>query len=413
MQNKFSWYFRATDDEINKAWKGGVLTVDANFLLDLYRYHESTRNSLISSLQKFEGKLWLSYQACEEFFRNRTRVILSSEKTFKQAKEEVEKLRVNIESSVAQLRGNRIIPAEIASGLISAISPAISQAQEQILQATSSYPNFLKDDPILNQLSNLFSGAVGNGFKAEEISEIIKVAEDRKQKKIPPGYLDDDKDGDRAYGDYFLWRQIIEHAKTANVPIIFVTSERKEDWWEKISNRTTGPRPELLKEAHELAGQKILIYQTDRFLEYALKRHGGAVDTNAVEEIRAVSTLRSETESAVKLIEHKTVIGTEMENEGILTLSLKRPVKNFTGSGHLEPHMTCAPNLSVRLLDCPEDTPPFKLSAGTGTTYDFNIHIRAVTPNIPLPTGQYTFTYEACCQNVSENSNFTSDEGKI
>lgn len=413
MKDKFSWYFRTSDEELDKAWKSGVLTVDANVLLDLYRYHESTRNSLISSLKNFEGKLWLSHQACEEFFRNRTKVIVSSEKTFKQAKEEVEKIQSNIESSVAQLRGNRIIPAEIADGLIAAVSPAIIQAQEKIHQATSSYPNFLKDDSILNQLSGMFSGSVGDGFKAEEISEITKIAEDRKQKKIPPGYLDAGKDGDRPYGDYFLWRQIIEHAKTANTPIIFVTSERKEDWWEKISNRTTGPRPELLKEAHELAGQKILIYQTDIFLEYALKRYSGTVDANAVEEIRAVSTLRSELESAVKLIEHQTLIGTEMENTGTLTLNLKRSVRNFTGSGHFEPHMVCAPNLKVKLIESPPDTPMVKLSAGTGTTYDFNIHIRTETPSILLPTGQYTFEYTAFCRNDSDDSSLAPDEEKI
>ena len=70
MKKEFSWYFPISEDEIDSIWKSGLLTVDANVLLDLYRYHESTRNSLINSLKEFKGRLWLSNQAAEEFIRN-------------------------------------------------------------------------------------------------------------------------------------------------------------------------------------------------------------------------------------------------------------------------------------------------------------------------------------------------------
>ena len=132
MKKEFTWYFPLSEDEINSIWKNGILTVDANVLLDLYRYHESTRNSLINSLKEFNDRLWLSNQAAEEFIRNRSKVIVSSEKTFKQAQDEVEKLQGNFESAVAQLKGNRIIPAEVADSLINAINPAIKSALESI-----------------------------------------------------------------------------------------------------------------------------------------------------------------------------------------------------------------------------------------------------------------------------------------
>lgn len=110
---------------------------------------------------------------------------------------------------------------------------------------------------------------------------------ERKKNKIPPGYLDDGKDEDRPYGDYYLWLQVIEHAKTVGCPVILVTSERKDDWWEKISGKTIGPRPELLREAKQVSGQRVLIYQTERFLEHALQRFKQPVNEIALEEIRA------------------------------------------------------------------------------------------------------------------------------
>lgn len=256
MKNKFDWYLAPSESELDIIWKDGILTVDTNVLLDLYRYHEDTRNSLLEVLQKFEGKKWISHQAATEFFRNRTKVIISSEKSFKQAQDEMEKLNASLNSSIAQLRGNRIIPSALPDELDRTIRPSILEAQSKIQEAKDGYPKFLRDDPILEKLLDLFDGAVGDDFSDEDKERIEHQAEKRKNNKIPPGYLDDDKDEDRPYGDYYLWLQVIEHAKTAAKPIILVTSERKEDWWEKLSGKTTGPRPELAKEAKQFSGQR-------------------------------------------------------------------------------------------------------------------------------------------------------------
>ena len=51
MKEEFCWYFPPTEEEVNGIWEKGILTIDANVLLDLYRYHESTRNSLVDALR--------------------------------------------------------------------------------------------------------------------------------------------------------------------------------------------------------------------------------------------------------------------------------------------------------------------------------------------------------------------------
>lgn len=395
MKKEFNWYFPLSEDEINSIWKNGLLTVDANVLLDLYRYHESTRNTLISSLKEFNGRLWLSNQAAEEFVRNRSKVIVSSEKTFKHAKDEVEKLQGNLESTVAQLKGNRIIPAEVADSLIDAINPAIDSALEKITNSKDSYPTYLKDDPILDDLTEMFKDAVGEGFSEDELPALKECAEERRKNEVPPGYLDGGKDGDRPYGDFFLWRQILLHSKNKNTPIIFVTSERKTDWWETISGKTIGPRPELLREACEFSEQRILIYQTDRFLEYSSKHAGNEVDNSAVEEIRAVDSLRSDIEHAVEVVEQQIIVGTENLQEGKLILNLRRPVKNLTGSGYFDPYMRDTPSMTATLADAPDGLTKYKLRAGTGSNYDFNLHVISDGYGELLPVGQYTLKYTA------------------
>lgn len=398
MKNKFDWCLSPSKDELDRAWKDGILTVDTNVLLDLYRYHEDTRNSLIQSLQKFEGKKWLSYQAATEFFRNRAKVIASSEIAFMRAQDETNKLSASLQAAVTQLKGNRIIPTALAGELEDAVKLAISQAQAKIIEAKEGYPKFLQHDPVLNQLLSIFDGAVGDDFSDEDKKKVEEQAEQRKKDKIPPGYLDDGKDEDRPYGDYYFWLQVIEHAKAKGCPVVLVTSERKGDWWEITSGKTTGPRPELMKEARQISGQRVLIYQTERFLEYAQQRFQQPVNETAIEEIRAVSAWRSELEAAVKLKEQSMTEATALKNAGTLSIELRRSVRNFTVSGHLEPNMHNVPKLNVRLINNPDSLPMHRLSAGTGTIHDFNIHIVCGEPGVLLPIGSYVFAYEASCR---------------
>ena len=81
-----------------------------------------------------------------------------------------------------------------------------------------------------------------------------------------------------------------------------------------------------------------MIYQTERFLEHALKRFQQPVNEVAIEEIRAVSTWRFELDVAVKLQEQSVTESTTDKNSGSLHVELRRPVRNFTVSGHLNPN---------------------------------------------------------------------------
>ena len=400
MKTRFAWYFSPSHDELDHIWKCGVLTVDANVLLDLYRYHKETRDSLLRSLSKFQGGRWLSYQSCQEFFQNRTRVIASSNQAFKKAKQQIDKLDSTLRSACDQLKSNSIIPHIIAESLEKAVLQSMVTARQKIDDAEQEYPQYFKDDPILDELCYLFNGCVGEPFTEEELYALTGVAEDRRQKRIPPGYMDEDKDEDRRYGDFFMWRQIIDHARAERLPIVFVTSERKEDWWEQISGRTIGPRRELMQEAASYCGQKVLIYQTERFLQYAAERFEEPLNQLVIDEIRAVSTIRLETEGAVRVVEHKLFESSDGNNRGTLCVELRREVKNFTASGRLQPKMRGVPQLTCRLRESPGSIPVSKVSAGTGTTYDFNVHIRSDEDAMLLPTGRYVFEYEANCASI-------------
>ncbi|EEI89713.1 hypothetical protein HMPREF0765_4618 [Sphingobacterium spiritivorum ATCC 33300] len=397
MKEMFKWYFPSTKKEIEDIWKKGILTVDTNVLLDLYRYHLNTRQALLSSLKKFKGRAWLSHQVADEFFKNRNSVILSAAGAFNEAERLLLEVKKSVEEPLKKLKNSRIIPDELEENLETAINASISGAEESLKKIRSEYPNYKENDPILKSICNLFESSVGLPFEKEILNEVLKEAKRRKENKIPPGFKDSNKDGDRPFGDYIIWRQIIEHVKESKQPLIFVTSEQKEDWWEKSSGQITGPLYELLKEFYMETGQRFLFYRTDRFLEFSNESSSSQANIDAVEEIREFVSQRQRTREIplIKEIYQEPSINTIDSAVGKLSVELQESTFKFTCSGHFYPNLCRVPSLKVKLVSCPPGSPSHGLKIGAGTTFDFHIHIKSTEIGSLLQPGEYIFEYEA------------------
>jgi hypothetical protein len=393
MKSTFKWYFPPTQNQIKAIWKEGILTVDTNVLLDLYRYHSSTRQALLDSLNGFKGRAWISHQVADEFFRNRNSVILSSTSSFNEAEKNLAEVKRLIEEPVKRLKSSRIIPDEVGIGLETRISEAIEKAGSEISKIRSKFPDYTKNDPILEKICDLFDSSVGPQFDKDAFSEIIKEAKRRKENKIPPGFKDHNKDGDKPYGDYIIWRQILDYVKEIKRPLIFVTSEEKDDWWEKGSGKTLGALYELIKEFHEATGQRFLLYRTARFLEFANENSGKKANKAAVAEIIDVASQREA--PAAKVLSQNENTRKNGVVSGELTIELLKPSYKFNISGHFEPELPEVPNLSVNLAKSPPGIPRYSVRSGTGTTFDFHVHLKSMDFGALLPVGKYTFEYNA------------------
>lgn len=395
MKNKFNWYFPLSEEEIKVVWSEAILTLDANVLLDLYRYHEDTRNALLKALEKFKGRAWLSHQTAEEFFRNRKKVIFSSVNSYDEASQNISDIRTGVEDPLNRLKSNRIVSDQVAESVRTALADALDAAQAAINAAKERHPNFIESDPVLEEIAALFHESVGEGFTDDELAEATREGKQRLETKTPPGFMDSKKDGSRSYGDYFMWRQILSHAAKEKKPIIFVTSEGKEDWWEKVSGKTTGLHYQLLKEAHEKTEQRILAYRTDRFFRFSAKLSGEESNESAAEEISALVKERAAGAQLLRLTSQVEASATHTSNSGNLTVELLRPAYVFTCSGHLKPNLHEIPKVRARLVSHPEGLPRHIVRAGAGTTFDFNVHIKSTAYQEYLPIGEYVFEYEA------------------
>ena len=287
MKKLFRHMLPMTEPETESIWDMGILTVDANFLLDMFRYQQETRDKLIKALQAFKGRLWLSHQAASEFIRNRARCVAAVYKEFDDAVDDLKTLTTATNKAQSTLRNRRALSDDVSNNLKKDVEAAIHTATASIKEAHKRYVDSASTDAMLDSILSLFDGCVGAAPNEAELAELYKESERRIKEKIPPGYEDAKKDGVNKHGDFLVWQQVLQQAKKSEKPVIFVTSEKTEDWWEKFNGTTLGVRQELLNEAHQIAGQRVLIYQTIPFLDHAAKRSGDTVPLFVRNDIRA------------------------------------------------------------------------------------------------------------------------------
>ena len=90
-----------------------------------------------------------------------------------------------------------------------------------------------------------------------------------------------------------VWKQIIAKGKETSKPVIFISDDKKEDWWLEESGRTIGPRTELREEFIRETSTEFWMYRVDRFIEEAARISNTQVSQDVIEEILAVREARN------------------------------------------------------------------------------------------------------------------------
>lgn len=289
MKNRFSEFYKLDEGVLKQHWQEDIFSFDANVLLNLYRYTPKTRDAFFNVLEKLKDRVWISYQAAFEYQRNRLKVIHTQKEAYDEIRKLLEKKKSEIEGKLNEFKRHPYLKTE---ELKIRINSAFDSISKDVQRLEKDHPNYLDSDPIWDRLTNLLLDKVGDDFTSEELEKLFRDGKKRYDDEVPPGYMDKSskKDsGNRSlYGDLIVWKQTIRQAKDKNSSVIFVTDDRKEDWWHKFQGKTIGPKPELIKEFKVETGKQINIYQADNFLELASKNLNEKLNQEAVDEIREV-----------------------------------------------------------------------------------------------------------------------------
>ncbi|MBS98355.1 MAG: hypothetical protein CMI01_06725 [Oceanospirillaceae bacterium] len=288
MKDLFPGHFKESDKNIRDVWETSLFVFDANILLNLYRYSDTTRNEFLRILDKVKDRVWLPHRAAEEYLNNRLSVIDQQERSYDDTVKSIETLKRDLENA-------RQHPF-VSKGIMKKVGSLFDKLCSELKENKSVHTNRINSDEIKDSIARIFENSVGYPYERENLERLIAEGEKRHAQKIPPGFKDGSKSGDseifyekcRKYGDLIVWTQVIDKASEMNKSVVLVIDDKKEDWWEKFKGKTVGPRPELVKEFKDRTNQMFHMYQADRFLELARENLGEKVSEEIVEEIREV-----------------------------------------------------------------------------------------------------------------------------
>lgn len=312
MKKTHPWFYPPSEAEFSKYWESATFMVDTNVLLNLYRFTPDTRTDLLAVLEKLKGRFWLPHQVAYEFAKRRTGVIVGQHVLFEKCsnalKEAVESLRKKYKRS----------DVFVMNLVLDMLDKKLAETIKELESIKTHHTIGTEGDPIPDHLDDIFL-EVGNGYDTEKLKDKLAEAKGRCEKSQPPGFVDArrkktpeekqatknqnhkpaDGDGEEEevvddpankYGDVLLWLQAIEYgtAEEKKKGVILICDDRKEDWWQKESGKTMGPRAELRQEMLSVAGQWFYMYSTDQFLRYAKQKLNLQVKDQTIKEVQEV-----------------------------------------------------------------------------------------------------------------------------
>ena len=291
----FPGYRLPPDHELDQALRLALVVIDANVLLNLYRYNESTRDDLLGVLQKVGDRLWVPHQVMKEFWRNRVGVLASRGSATVQALDALGKQQRASADAIRQWAKSVAAEAEFQGHLLDKIEALYTEIEDGIraqAPASSQGVGGVLADPVLDKLQDLLEGKVGRKPATAEWEAAVKEGNERAERHEPPGYLDAEKaDSDLpegAAGDYLVWVQATDEGTQRDLDVLLVTGDEKEDWWWRYRSEFLGPRIELVAEYKARGSHQLYMMRPSDILKRSSALQV-SVRQESVEDVERVS----------------------------------------------------------------------------------------------------------------------------
>lgn len=256
-------------------WDQNPLIVpDTNVLLRLYRYSPQTLKNILELLNSIRGEIWLADQVIKEFNKNHKDVVNKEKKKFRAVKSEINRVvNSSRDGLISQFKifnkhwfpKTRELETKVLS-LIEQIEKEAKDFEENIDIEIKENEKMLAKDEVKMLIDTIInSGNVGSPFPFSELLGIYKEGEFRYAHLIPPGYKDIPKDKTddtkrQKFGDLIFWKQVLLKAKQSERPIILVTLDDKEDWWEHdLQGKIISMKDDLILEFKDYSDQEFIM----------------------------------------------------------------------------------------------------------------------------------------------------------
>ncbi|CZV49073.1 PIN-like domain-containing protein [Enterobacter hormaechei] len=312
MKQQFAGFYGPSEKQIDTAYKDKktLFVFDTNILLSLYRCEESTRLQFLEVWRNLKDQVWIPFNVCLEYQRNRLTVINDSRSSLNSVNKAliagIEKIYADFEKDYS-IRDTLSRYSNLRTELFELKDTLLKSASdftEKSIHSRRNRIDFINNhDELRDVIDELTSGCIGEEPSQKFIDEVNKIGSVRYKYMTGPGYADaKDKQNERfsfnginydaQYGDLYIWQQIIDKAKKMKCKhVVYVTNDEKEDFVFKINGKKRGPSESLVTEIKKETDVNVfLLHQIDSFLHHAVKSRNAKIDEPSITELSSAAT---------------------------------------------------------------------------------------------------------------------------
>lgn len=278
-----------TLEELSKEqWDDCLIVFDTSAICKMYDMTDQTKKTMVEILDYLKDRIWIPGHVVSEYHKNRIKVIHNplNEKYKVPDCFSTKSLKEKGRPFINKLKDAKEYHPFISKEECDKASDALEKALRNLASIKDILDNefekrkneineLVENDIILNGISNL---NCGKEYDFSHMKKICEEGEFRYRNSIPPGYMDardskgSKKLGFDAYGDLFVWNQILDYSRTNKHDVIFICNDEKEDWWTDF--KTKSFRNELIKEFEEASlGHSIYSTSLEGFIDELVKRY--------------------------------------------------------------------------------------------------------------------------------------------
>ena len=183
MKNRFAEYYELPEERIKEIWENSLIVFDTNVLLNLYRYNEDARTEFINVIKFYKERLWIPYQVGLEFHRRREEIMRKNAAAYTTLGD---KLKEQLVKAVSALEGEYSRHPYInMKDIRSKVERCAAAIKKSLDKQKENHPDYSNEDKILNAITDLFEGCVGEDFAEKDLDALYKEGEKRYANDIP------------------------------------------------------------------------------------------------------------------------------------------------------------------------------------------------------------------------------------
>lgn len=243
--------------------KDTIIFIDTNVLLLPFTPQFGMKSLLeiekIYNELKNKNKIFITDRIAREFIKNKDVKLAELLKTFSEKENEKFK-KIDVIQNIFMEEDS----FDNLNILIKQLNEKIEECKKEYNKMNKKLKLWEEEDPITKMYSKIFNKKNIVILDIDN-NEIVKEWELRKKIKSPPGYRDSNKD-DSGIGDFLIWKTMIQLSKEKKKNVIFISEDKKNDWY-TISNKAPfSIKPELVNEFYFETKQSINLMSLSQFI---------------------------------------------------------------------------------------------------------------------------------------------------